>query len=83
MHSPGPLTPADVVTVTFTLPTVSAGEVAVIDPLEFTVKLVALTDPKSTAATSIKLFPLMFTVVPPAAGPLCIERPLMMGVSSR
>jgi hypothetical protein len=57
-----------VVTVTATLPASSAGETAVIDVAELTVKLVALVAPKLTAVVLGKLVPVMVTVVPPATG---------------
>ena len=43
VHRSGTLAPSGVVTVTLTLPTVSPGEMAVIESPLFTVKLVALT----------------------------------------
>ena len=42
------LVPPVVVTVTFTVPGDPAGEMAVIEVVELTVKLVALVDPKDT-----------------------------------
>jgi hypothetical protein len=53
------------VTVTSTTP-VPAGDVAVIDVGELTVKLVAGVDPKSTALAPPNCRPVMFTEVPPA-----------------
>ena len=46
-----------------------AGLTAVICVSELTVKLAAGVLPKNTALTSVKLVPVMTTVVPPAAGP--------------
>ena len=53
---------------TSTVP-VPAGEVAVIDVAELTVKLVALVAPNFTAVAPVKLVPAMVTDVPPAVGP--------------
>jgi hypothetical protein len=58
-----------VVTVTFTAPA-PGGETAVIDVGEFTVTLVALLDPKVTAAGRTKLLPVIVTTVPPPGGPV-------------
>jgi hypothetical protein len=63
------LVPFGVVTVTSTVP-VSLGEIAVIEVVELTVKLVALTEPKLTALVPLKPVPVMVTTVPPASGPL-------------
>jgi len=60
--------PAAVVTMTSTVP-VPAGDVAVIDVAELTVKAVALMAPNFTAVTPLKLVPVIVTDVPPAAGP--------------
>lgn len=60
--------PPGVVTVTSTAP-VPAGEVAVIEVAELTVKLVALAAPNFTAVAPVRFVPVMVTVVPPAAGP--------------
>ena len=57
-----------VVTLTSTVP-VPAGEVAVIEVAELTVKPVAAVAPKVTAVAPVKLVPVIVTVVPPAAGP--------------
>jgi hypothetical protein len=57
-----------VVTVTFTVPE-PAGETAVIEVADATVKLLAAVVPKSTAVAPVKLVPLTVTVVPPLAGP--------------
>ena len=46
-----------------------AGEVAVIDVSEFTVKLVAATSPKNTPVAPVKLLPVTTTDVPPARLP--------------
>jgi hypothetical protein len=60
--------PFGVVTVTSTVP-VPAGEVAVIEVSELTVKLAAEATPKRTAVAPVKPVPVMVTVVPPASGP--------------
>jgi hypothetical protein len=57
-------------TVTFTMPAGSFGEIAVMRVDELTVKLFAATVPKCTAVTALKPLPRIFTIVPPAAGPL-------------
>jgi hypothetical protein len=67
------LVPIGVVTVTYTVPAVSAGESAVIEVAELTVKLVALLEPKLTDVAPSRLEPVMVTAVPPAAGPLVVE----------
>ena len=64
------LVPYVVVTVTFTVPADSAGEMAVMDVDEFTVVAVAVTLPKSTVASDVKLAPEMVTDVPPLVLPL-------------
>jgi hypothetical protein len=73
--------PLGVVTVTLTEPAGSAGEVAVIDVLEFTVKLVAATPPKLTAVAPVKLVPVMPTLVPPAVVPLLGESEVIDGAA--
>jgi hypothetical protein len=60
--------PPAVVTVTSTVP-VPAGDVAVIEVAELTVKLVALVAPNFTAVAPVNNVPVMVTDVPPAAGP--------------
>jgi hypothetical protein len=72
------LVPDGVVTVTSTVP-VPAGERAVIELGELTVKLAALVDPKLTAVAPVRLLPLTVTVVPPAAGPSLGATPVMLG----
>jgi hypothetical protein len=62
------LVPLGVVTVTSTVP-VPAGETAVIEVSEMTLKLVALVEPNLTALAPVTLVPVMVTEVPPAAGP--------------
>jgi len=61
--------PNPVVTLTSTVP-VPAGEVAVIDVAELTVKPVAGVAPKLTAVAPVKPVPVMVTEVPPAVGPV-------------
>ena len=60
--------PAVLVTVTSWVP-VPAGAVAVIEVPDFTVKVVAVVVPKSTADTAVNPVPVTVTEVPPAAGP--------------
>ena len=61
--------PPGVVTVTSTVP-VPAGETAVIELAEFTVKLVALIEPNVTAEAPVRFVPVIVTKVPPPTGPL-------------
>ena len=61
--------PAGAVTVTSTGPADPAGEVAVMEESEFTMKLVAGVEPKLTAVAPVKRVPVMVTLVPPAVGP--------------
>jgi len=63
------LVPPGVVTVTSTVLAVLAGEMAVIDVGELTVKLAAGVVPKATFVTPVKPEPLIVTVLPPDAGP--------------
>ena len=63
------LVPPVVVTVTSTGPADPAGEVAVMEESEFTMKLVAGVEPKLTAVAPVKLVPEMATLVPPAVVP--------------
>jgi hypothetical protein len=63
------LEPLGVVTLTSTVSVVDAGETAVIEVAESTVK-VAAREPKSTALAALKPAPVIVTLVPPAAGPL-------------
>jgi hypothetical protein len=72
------LVPDGVVTVTSTVP-VPAGETAVIELAELTVKLVALVAPNLTAVAPVKPLPLTVTVVPPACGPALGLTPLTVG----
>jgi hypothetical protein len=58
-----------VLTVTSTTPD-PAGETAVIDVAELTVKLVALVEPNLTAVAPLNPVPVIVTEVPPPAGPL-------------
>ena len=71
--------PPAVVTLTSTVP-VPAGEVAVIEVAELTVKPVAAVAPKFTAVAPVKLVPVIVTVVPPAVGPAVGEIEVTVGV---
>lgn len=62
------LVPLGVVTVMSTVP-VPAGEVAVMDVAEFTVKLVALVAPNFTEVAPVNVVPVTVTVAPPAGSP--------------
>jgi hypothetical protein len=72
------LSPADVVTCTFTVP-VPAGATAVIEVPEFTVNDVAGVAPKDTADAPVKASPVMVTEVPPAAGPVAGDTSVTSG----
>ena len=61
------------VTVTSTFAADSAGETAVIDVDETTLKLAAAVPPKSTAVAPVNPVPVMVTVVPPAVVPVVGE----------
>ena len=63
------LVPYVVVTVTFTVPADSAGEMAVMEIGEFTVTAVAVMLPNLTVAEGVKLAPIMATEVPPLVEP--------------
>jgi hypothetical protein len=67
-----------VVTVTSTVP-VPAGDVAVIDVVELTVKLVAAVAPKVTAVVPVKFVPVIVTEVPPVVGPAVGEIEVTVG----
>jgi hypothetical protein len=60
--------PDELVTVTATVPD-PAGLTAVTDVSEFTVKVVAGTDPKSTFVAPVKFAPEIVTEVPPEVAP--------------
>jgi hypothetical protein len=63
-----PEVPPAAVTVISTVPA-PAGDVAVIDVAELTVKLAAAVAPNFTAVTPLKFVPDIVTGVPPLAGP--------------
>ena len=71
--------PPTVVTVTSTVPAAPAGEVAVMDVAELTVKDVALVAPNFTADAPVKLVPVMVTLAPPAVPPLVGLMLVMVG----
>ena len=66
---PVALVPPGVVTVTSTVPAVSAGAVAVMLVALLTVKLVAAVEPNLTAVAPVRLVPVIVTVFAPASGP--------------
>jgi hypothetical protein len=74
--------PPGVVTVISTVP-LPAGDVAVIDVAELTVKLVALAAPNFTAVAPVRLVPVMVTDVPPAVGPDVGETLVTVGATFR
>ena len=63
------LDPLGVATVTSTVPIAPIGDVTVIEVLEFTVKVVAMLGPNNTDVKPVKYWPVIVTLVPPAAGP--------------
>lgn len=71
--------PPGVVTVTSTVP-VPAGEVAVMEVAELTVKPVAFVDPNLTALAAVRLVPVIVTDVPPAGRPPAGEIDVTVGV---
>ena len=76
------LVPPAVVTVTSTVPTLPAGEMAVMDIAELTVKLLAATEPNITDVAPLKLIPRMVTEVPPEVLPLVGEMELTVGAAT-
>ncbi len=60
--------PLGVCTVTLTVPA-PFGEVAVMEVAELTVNVVASAEPKWTALAPVRLVPVIFTTLPPDAGP--------------
>jgi hypothetical protein len=64
------LVPQVLVTVTSTFPAGSAGETAVIEVADLTVKLAAPVAPNLTAVAAVKSVPVMVTVLPPLEGPI-------------
>jgi len=73
------LVPADVITLTFTVPATCAGAVAVLVVALTTVKLVAAVAPNRTAVTPVKFAPVIVTEVPPATGPDVGLSPVTVG----
>jgi hypothetical protein len=73
------LVPDGTVTVTSTVAAVCAGDTAVIEVDEFTVKLLAAVAPNMTALAPVKFVPVIVTAVPPAAEPLSGESLLTAG----
>ena len=62
-------------------PPAPAGEVAVMDVLELTVKPVAPVPPNFTAVAPVNPVPMMATVVPPAAEPFVGDTPVIVGAA--
>ena len=73
--------PPTVVTVISTAPALPAGEMAVIELAEFTVKLVAAVEPNFRAVAPLKFVPAMLTEVLPAVLPLVGEMELTVGAA--
>ena len=76
------LAPTGVVTMTSTVARPSAGETAVAEVAETTVKLVAAVVPKSTALAPVKPVPVMVTEVAPAGRPATGLMALTVGEAS-
>ncbi len=76
------LVPPGVVTMTSTVPAGPAGEVAVTDVAEPTVKVVAPFEPKLTPVAPMKPVPVMVTEVPPVFGPTTGLTALTVGAPS-
>ena len=74
--------PPGVVTVTWTVPTAPAGDVAEMDVGPFTITPVAAVPPKKTVAPATKPVPVMVTPVPPALGPEFGVTPPTVGTGS-
>ena len=72
----------ELATVTSTVPAEPAGDVAVIEVAELTVKPVAFVAPNLTAVVPVKLVPVIVTTVPPAAGPDVGESDVTAGVAT-
>ena len=75
--------PVGVVTVTFTVPALAAGDVAVIWVPLSTLKLAAAVPPKLTAVAPVKPVPVRTTVVPPVVGPPVGDSPVTVGATIR
>jgi hypothetical protein len=73
------LVPFGVVTVTFTVPFVPAGESAVNEVAELTFRFEAPAAPNLTAVAPVKFVPVIVTGVPPVAGPVFGESFLTVG----
>jgi hypothetical protein len=76
---PVALVPAGVVTVMSTVPTLPAGEVAVIEVALLTVNDVAAVLPNLTVVAPVKVVPVIVTLVPPKVVPLLGETPVTVG----
>ena len=74
--------PPAVVTVTSTAPALPAGEVAVIEVAELTVKLLAATEPNFTDVALVRSVPVIVTKVPPTILPFAGEMELIVGVAT-
>jgi hypothetical protein len=72
--------PPPVVTVMFTVPADSDGEVATILTDESTVYVEAALEPKSTAVAPVRFVPLIVTDVPPAIGPAVGDTDVTVGI---
>src|SRR6185437_5086165 len=77
-----PERPVEFVTVTVTVPTAPAGEVADMVVPFSTVTLVAALAPNVTVAPAAKLVPVMVTPVPPLVGPVAGPIPVTVGVGA-
>jgi hypothetical protein len=73
------LVPPGVVTVIFTVPADSAGDIAVMDVDESTITVPAATPPNITVAPDVKPVPVMATDVPPLVEPVVGDMELTIG----
>ena len=73
--------PPGVVTVTSTLP-LPAGDSAVIEVPELTLKPLAAVEPNLTAEALPRFVPVIVTEVPPASGPSLGETPVTLGAGA-
>jgi hypothetical protein len=74
--------PPKVLIVTSTVPAGLAGDVAVIEVSELTVKLVAATSPKKTPVAPVNPVPVTMTDVPPARVPEFGLTPVTVGAEA-
>ena len=74
--------PPGVVTVTSTIPAITAGAIAVIVVALTTTNEVAAVTPKDTAVAPVRAVPVIVMLVPPAIGPAAGERLVTVGAAA-